>query len=67
MKRWICAKSEEGENLKIDAFIAEIIEVSKKHGLSISHEDAHGAFEIENYDEENSKWLLYANDRTSDA
>ena len=35
----------------------EINKVCLKHNLSISHEDGHGSFEIEKYDENNIKWL----------
>ena len=45
------------EKLKAEKFINDIIEVSKKHGLSLAHEDRHGAFEVEPYDEENIEWL----------
>jgi hypothetical protein len=38
-------------------FIDDIIEISKKHGLSLGHEDHHGAFEVETYDEGNIEWL----------
>jgi hypothetical protein len=47
-------KVEEGrqvENPRIDAFLAEIETVCERHGLSISHEDGHGAFEVVDYDE----------------
>lgn len=47
-------KVEEGrrvENPRIDAFLAEIETVCEKHGLSISHEDGHGAFEVVDYEE----------------
>jgi hypothetical protein len=46
---------------EIDAFIAEIEAVCKKHGLGISHEDVHGAFVIEAYNED-SGWLEAAVD-----
>ena len=39
------------------SFIKDIIEVMKKHNLTISHEDGHGAFIIEKYDDYNIKWL----------
>ena len=42
------------------SFINDIIEVMKKHNLSISHEDSHGAFIIEKYDDYNIKWLKHA-------
>ena len=36
---------------EIVKFFNEIDAVCKKYGFSISHEDGHGAFEIEDYDE----------------
>ena len=41
-------------------FLNEIKEVCKKHNLSISHEDYHGSFIIQNYDESNLEWLFEA-------
>lgn len=41
-------------------FLDEIHSVCKRHGLSISHEDGHGSFIIENYDERNIDWLFDA-------
>lgn len=46
------------ENIK--NFIDDIIKVYKKHGMSISHEDGHGAFEIEKYSDYNINWLKEA-------
>lgn len=51
-------------NPKIDAFLLEVIEVCKKHGLSIGHEDHHGGFQIADYDEEFDFWLWQAEDYT---
>jgi hypothetical protein len=48
------------ESKKIDEFLEEIKNVSKKHGLSLSHQDAHGAFLIEDYDERYTSWLAEA-------
>ena len=45
---------------EMEDFLNEIEMVSKKYGLSISHEDYHGAFLIEDYDEDNIKWLFDA-------
>lgn len=45
---------------KVVEFFNEIDSVCKKYGLSISHEDGHGAFEIENYSEDNMLWLKCA-------
>lgn len=49
---------------KITLFLNDIKSVCQKHGLSISHEDGWGAFEIQKYDEENIEWLFNAFDRT---
>ena len=49
---------------KVEEFIQEILAVCEKHGLSISHEDGHGSFEIEEYNEHNCEWLLAAKDLT---
>lgn len=38
-------------------FYNEIDEVCKKYNLSISHEDGHGAFIVEEYDKKNIEWL----------
>ena len=38
-------------------FFDEIESVCKKHNISISHEDGHGAFMLEEYDELYTKWL----------
>ncbi len=45
---------------KLLKFVDEIEQVCKKYDLSISHEDGHGAFEIENFDEDNIDWLRNA-------
>jgi hypothetical protein len=45
------------ESQRVDNFLNEIIKVCKKYDLSISHEDHHGAFEIEDLDEYNLDWL----------
>lgn len=64
MERWSNRKGDRIGNKKIDAFIEEVIEVSKKHGFSISHEDGHGAFVIEKFSESNASWLRHAADAT---
>lgn len=47
-------------NSEIDRFLKEIECVCKKYNLSISHEDSHGAFIIEDYSEEVMEWLRSA-------
>lgn len=56
--------SEQLENAKIDAFLAEVIGVCKAHGLSISHEDSQGAFIVRGYRETDGYWLSNAHDYT---
>lgn len=48
---------------KVKAFLSEIEEVCKRHGLSISHEDGHGSFIIEKFDPYNISWLNDADER----
>ena len=45
------------DNARVDAFFAEIIEVCRKHGLSIGHEDGHGGFEVHRFDDRYSRWM----------
>ena len=63
MKRW--SNNGEIENPKIDAFLTEIVEVYKRHGLAIAHEDTHGGFEIVALDQQFIDWLMQASDRTA--
>lgn len=51
-------------NTKINIFLLEIIEVCKKHGFSISHEDSGGSFLIEKFNEIDTKWLMKADNKT---
>lgn len=56
MKRWDRVTKENREFPQVDAFIAEIADVCRKHGLSIGHEDGYGAFIVEKGDD-NIDWL----------
>lgn len=68
MKNWDCSKKEYVETSKeLKKFFKDIENVGKKHGYSISHEDGHGAFEIEKYDDDNIDWLKNANLRLNGA
>lgn len=42
------------------AFLSDLVEVCKKHNLSLSHEDGLGYFIVEKYDSRNIDWLLEA-------
>ena len=45
---------------KMKAFLADIIIVCNRHGLSLSHEDGQGAFIVEDYSSKNIERLLEA-------
>ena len=51
---------------KIDAFVADIVKVCKRHGFCLGHEDHHGAFTVEKLDREGLGWLCNAIDCTAD-
>ncbi len=62
MKRWDIKKSEYVESARMDSFLSEIHELCKKHGFCIEHEDTHGAFVVEQYnDDKDFEWLDNAN------
>ena len=44
----------------IDKFLNELESLCLKYGLSLAHEDHHGAFVIEKFDEGNIRWLKAA-------
>ena len=54
---WDCVTSQFVTSSKVDEFLKELVELYKKHNLSISHEDSHGNFIIESYNQENVNWL----------
>lgn len=65
MKRWNVARAAFcDDSPKTAAFLAEIVEVSRKHGLAVSHEDQHGSFLVETFSEDLIDWLNGANDAT---
>jgi hypothetical protein len=45
---------------KVKSFLEVIEAICKVYGLSITHEDEHGAFIIEDYKETNIEWLKEA-------
>lgn len=59
-KRWKSDLGNYFENEEVDNFIEELIKLYKKHRLSISHEDNHGAFIISSYSKENEDWIREA-------
>jgi hypothetical protein len=51
---------------KVQAFLNEVADVCRRHGLSIAHEDGHGSFIVEKFDQFNIDWLNNASDGTSE-
>ena len=45
----------------IDLFLAELVELYHKYGLSLGHEDTQGGFIIELLSETNIQWVKEAN------
>lgn len=50
---------------KSSNFMADIVLVFQKHGFSISHEDRHGGFIVEDFSDANVEWILAAMDGRS--
>ena len=67
MKRWNTKHNKNLKNEDIDDFLEDIVEVCKRHKLTISHEDAHGAFKIESFNKYNIAWIKNAFDSTEDS
>lgn len=61
-KRWNLRAGHVVRSKTIDTFIEDLIVVYKKHNLVLGHEDHHGAFIVEGYDESNVDWLKAAHD-----
>lgn len=51
---------------RMKSFLEDIETVCKKYNLSISHEDYNGVFLIEEYSEDNIKWLFDASKNYKD-
>lgn len=69
MKRWSTPARKEIENPAIDAFLLDVLAVCERHGMALSHEDNHGAFEVVSAEQgmkiNARQWLLDAHDCTS--
>ena len=51
---------------KVVKFLDAVVELSKQHGLSLSHEDGHGGFLVQPADQSNYRWLLAAADESGE-
>jgi len=61
--RWSKRVGGEIDTPKVDEFLKDIEEVCQRHSMTISHEDGHGAFIIEPFNEDNIKWLHDAHEQ----
>ena len=61
-KEWLCEHYgvSEDDIVRRKAFLADVEALMRKHNVSISHEDGHGAFVLEDFDESNLEWLRAA-------
>jgi len=60
MTRLCYETSAEVEAPRVDRFLEKVVALSRKHRLSIAHEDTGGAFIVTEFDESNIEWLLDA-------
>ena len=60
--RWHSRESRNVSAPDVDAFLEEVLEVCRKHRMSIGHEDGHGAFVVEDFNESDADWLRSAHD-----
>lgn len=47
-------------SVTVGTFLNELFDLYEKHGLSIGHEDSHGAFIIEKLKDANVEWMQAA-------
>jgi hypothetical protein len=59
MKHWILPLGKY-EDVNTEDFYNDLINLYKKYGVSISHEDGHGGFILEKYNEFNVDWIKEA-------
>ena len=52
--------SEKEERPEVKKFLDDLTEVFKEYNMCIGHEDEHGAFIIEHYDEDIINWMRSA-------
>jgi len=67
MKRWNSTLGAEVESRTVDAYLGEVVAVGRRHGLSLGHEDRHGAFVVRPRDAQLEERLLRAQDGTTPA
>jgi len=66
IRRWSTIQRGTVSNLKIDAFLTEVLKICKKHRFAIDHEDSHGSFIVVPWDKGEPDWLFNATDGTDE-
>lgn len=57
MKRFKSGTGKQFDDARANAFMAELLELCWKHGVSIGHEDTQVGFLLHPWSPENEKWL----------
>jgi hypothetical protein len=61
MMRWDRGLGSQTQDDDVDAFLLEVIQVCRKHGFALGHEDEHGGFRVQKHPNPDwERWLLEA-------
>jgi hypothetical protein len=61
MSRWDCNTDNFVIDNAVDVFIDELVEVCRRHNMTLGHEDEHGAFQVKRgFTEDRAGWLRAA-------
>ena len=63
MKHFVCGEYDENnlyKEVNTDNFFKELEQLYRKYNISISHQDGHGAFILEEFDQFNLDWIKSA-------
>jgi hypothetical protein len=61
MSRWDCNVNKSVDDSAVEAFIDELVEVCRRHNMTLGHEDEHGAFQVNRFfTEGHANWLRSA-------
>jgi hypothetical protein len=59
--RWDASVDKGVIDAAVDTFIDELVEVCRRHNMTLGHEDAHGAFQVKRgFNEDRADWLRAA-------
>lgn len=52
-----CRGHAPGDAARVAEYLAAVVELGKRYGYSLGHEDGHGGFIVEVYSDHNAEWL----------